>query len=971
MRKDIVGDWGSDLSDTEYGQALAALGALEATGTEQHQATDDPKKIMALLLREFLGGDRTVIWRRAHNIDGATQKSWRETIHENAQALAEGWQLLLKQSANHQRRRPRLAVKAGWLRRPDLFDFNALMGWLKAPDTGCQALVLMPEDALELECRTLWHWPLRVGVPAGADGGPILDRLRSIQNGWIERLAILQQVGDARDACDLLILPPGMAARLAEQPRLYLQASFIASLDGPVAWGAAGETSQARLRAKLGAAGIALVGKSLDLRLWYEGLMDELSHDLPVHAAVWRVGLDQTGIPPVLVGDPEALDRLRIAAIANQIDRKIGLMSALRPLLQRTKPTFDKYALAKAVTMRRRGGLEKKIRSRKYIAERVDRVPIAEEFVKKAADLEQKRVLRYIQAQAWRGDVERGSARALAPDRPSMLSVHIGASAEAFKYGPFPEDQIDFSTGPVTMNVQVEIDGAAVVTLEEESLRLPGMDWADLKDHIFHKLNKLIAPPEPRTSGQMPVGVANHSIRLPLAGDSTRAVFGLFPQPGIDQVTGRIAIIHQNRIVQTACLSAPVGELADAGPGITVAAEAIVHPRLDNLAERRKFDATLIAADDLGSRWRLTVNCDGVVQEVEVPDIEGVVKKIYTAVCEVTRRPEDTLAINSEIMKSVFRSLASQGRLLYDALSYKLGDKLDTSERFQLVCRGNAFFPLEYVYDGPRLKLNAEVCPNSAEAMRRGDCGTCKYKGSVNFLCPLHFWGISKVIERHGIVQTESGSTLVRSEERFQPSPTRKPFGPVRPVLFAASARAFDFDDGASWRQQLLQALTLLGGAPPTEAKTWDDWRARITDSQPKVLVLLPHTDTVELGIDVLGIETKELLAKDEIDDSLVGAWETVQLLLLLGCAAAQVTETFAPYPQIFSNHGADVIIAPLAPILGADRGAHRQADRRVTCRRTIAGAGSSLRRTYAGLEAGIVGRGPSWSIRPGGFWRC
>ena len=152
----------------------------------------------------------------------------------------------------------------------------------------------------------------------------------------------------------------------------------------------------------------------------------------------------------------------------------------------------------------------------------------------------------------------------------------------------------------------------------------------------------------------------------------------------MDEVNGRIAIIHQNRIVQTDRLTVPVRVCAGEGSGITVEAEDIIHPRLDDLAERRRFDATLVIANDLGNRLRLIVNCDGTVQEVEVGHLEEVIKKIYGAVYEVARRPEDTLALDSDTMRLVLRSLASQGRLLYDALYDKLGGKLGTSGRFQL-----------------------------------------------------------------------------------------------------------------------------------------------------------------------------------------------------------------------------------------------------------------------------------------------
>jgi hypothetical protein len=219
MNKNIIGDWGAGLTDRDYGRALAALGVLDASGTQKHQASTDPQSILASLKQEFRDGDRTAIWRVNYYYDAKTVESRWRTIQKDAQALAEGWRLLLK-NADHPRRLPRLAVDAWWRQWPDVLDLESLMGWLGAGDTGCEALVLVPENVQSGECRTIWHWPLHVGVPAGAEGQQLLDRLKNIQTfDWVQKLGLLLSVGDVRDACDLLILPTGMAARLAEQPK--------------------------------------------------------------------------------------------------------------------------------------------------------------------------------------------------------------------------------------------------------------------------------------------------------------------------------------------------------------------------------------------------------------------------------------------------------------------------------------------------------------------------------------------------------------------------------------------------------------------------------------------------------------------------------------------------------------------------------------------------------------------------------
>mgnify|MGYP007125332507 CR=1 FL=1 len=61
MQKNIIGNWGADLSDGDYACALAALGVLESRGTEQHPASSDPHEIAAALAAEFEDGERTPV----------------------------------------------------------------------------------------------------------------------------------------------------------------------------------------------------------------------------------------------------------------------------------------------------------------------------------------------------------------------------------------------------------------------------------------------------------------------------------------------------------------------------------------------------------------------------------------------------------------------------------------------------------------------------------------------------------------------------------------------------------------------------------------------------------------------------------------------------------------------------------------------------------------------------------------------
>ena len=587
------------------------------------------------------------------------------------------------------------------------------------------------------------------------------------------------------------------------------------------------------------------------------------------------------------------------------------------------------------------------VRARPFFSEMADGMPAAAALAAGQAAMEQKRRIRHIQAYAWRTDGGAEPARALAPERPSLLMMHIGPAKQPRPDPPFPEAQIDFTTGPVEVTVQLELAGAAVAALGNNEqfhamqyhLTRHSLDLLeeDVSVQLFGLLDHLIPAPEASAVSQPLVSLASDAIVLPVAGDSTRAVFAVRPQAVVKEVGGRIALIHQNRIVQTARLYAPVDKLpGDAGPGITVVAEAAVHPRLDDLAERRQFDAALISADDLGGHLRLTISQAGAAKEVSLGNLKDSLQKIRSILDRAVPKWDYSKPVQAQpALQPILYGLASNGCLLFDSLREKLGHQFVQAERFQLLCRGTAFFPLEYVYAGPPPQDGAQVCPNAFQALELGGCRLvraagadgCPQHDSDLYLCPLHFWGFTKVIERHSPpAATEAPDEASFAESRRLPVPSRQPFGSIQSVLYAATAKAFAFRptpaERDAERQQLADALGSLC-LSANGAASWEEWKERVKND-PNLLVLIVHTaqKTDDLGISttsVLEIGEGQTLAKHLINPAVIGDPSKVQLLLLIGCSTAEITEDFAPYHDRFRLAGADVILATLSTIRGID----------------------------------------------------
>jgi hypothetical protein len=607
MLKNIVGDWGAGLNDSDYACALAALGVLESTGTKQHSSSSDPAELVPALEKEFVLGERTPVWRDAQRVNPSTTfSSWCESVHTDAAALASAWRLCWKNISIrhpgqvHPGQMPHLAVAIDWRARADLFDFDALCAWLKHPDVGLDALVLA--NLREGPARVAWHWPLQVGVPAGAEHAGILADLRAAQGqkSWSEHLSRCFTVGTARDACDLLVLTPAAAEQILGQPRTYLRATFIVCLDDPPPdlarvgdhYGVLLERFQA-----VGGAAIGRFDQSQQLADWFNAVLRQVSHDRPIHAAVWSVGHWGFQRDPLVLGDPRALDQCRILAIAERQDRIAAALEA-----QRSVDLLDaNLKPGREVTFGGPGGsipttpsiglqsrLADALRGLMFTSESVDGLRTAEELAQHASKIDQGRAPRWIQANAWRGDAPLVTARSLAPEQWNLLAVHIGPDVHR-PDAPFQDSRVDFSRGDVSVTVQLELAGATVMPLQAADIasvapRAIALRPADMRcpsgpaeQLVRGLLGRLPVPPASKDGSTVP-GLASSAILLPPAGDSTLALFAVCPQNLVTQVDGRIAIIHNNRVLQTARLSVRVDAAAERGAGLALIAEATITP---------------------------------------------------------------------------------------------------------------------------------------------------------------------------------------------------------------------------------------------------------------------------------------------------------------------------------------------------------------------------------------------------------
>jgi hypothetical protein len=270
--------------------------------------------------------------------------------------------------------------------------------------------------------------------------------------------------------------------------------------------------------------------------------------------------------------------------------------------------------------------------------------------------------------------------------------------------------------------------------------------------------------------------------------------------------------------------------------------------------------------------------------------------------------------------------LAIEGRELFGALVVDYIDvsaaarTLRDSEYLQIVAtKPDAVIPLELVYEYKSPAADAKVCPNAQKALLDGKCpADCVPKDSpASHVCPMGFWGLRKVIERHVHNPALGQEGYVEAVEAIA---GRDVIALKGAALLAASENVPP-KARKNLEASVVKGWKTAGTVNPVEK--WAQWKTTVNAKRPTLLVALPHSSGANAGISLeISGDTLESRLIDE--DYLRPAKDRPPpLVLLMGCRRGRCRATPGPYTshvaQFPARRSAPVILGTLAVIEGGD----------------------------------------------------
>jgi hypothetical protein len=421
---------------------------------------------------------------------------------------------------------------------------------------------------------------------------------------------------------------------------------------------------------------------------------------------------------------------------------------------------------------------------------------------------------------------------------------------------------------------------------------------------------------------QLPEPVSAN-MTLPRDGASTPCILRFTPQRA-GRFEGRVTVLHHGRVLQTAVLLADVLAAADSsaapgGQGMP-RLEKITQVRhnLGDVKERRYFDLAFVenhTAAGVPRTVALSRERAWIADATALIDHMGEISLSLTDVAESVSDYADGLDGESgrQLIIDLARSGSYLSTLLMDEQLDRPGNNaaIANKEYIQIVSMRSEPLPIEFAYDFPAPAKTARVCEHWRNGVAHGKCpGSCG-GGSRDRVCPMGFWSLSKVIERH---QLSYEHALEGKQFYLQSEPTRQSdaLAVGGPVVFSGSARV-----KADGIDKVRKALLASPGVEAMLVESWEQWASEVAARNPRIILSMPHTDGANREVS-LEISEKTLHTIDLTEDHVCPRPDgRPPIVILLGCDVAAATAAFSRHVTMFNKNGAAVVVATIATVAG------------------------------------------------------
>lgn len=885
MNRSHFGLWGFELPPKEFARALAALGVLPGSYWRRHWTPDDQESIAKIIFRELDRSKPFGTWTLPPH-----HREWKHQPPP-AHILAEAWKL--------KGFWPTLELIVG-----DVEPFW-LIEELSRREVAVRAVyVRMDEPASDIG----WNWPLQIGFLTDPDSQSLRRTLAATMSShsWLKPIVEFINLESGYDTCDLLFLPHNLRAATVAilQTDFPVRADCILILDKCIDPPEPSFALLKAIRSQAQTAGVAQVYVPTNDRAnWFRRLVQELSHnntlDISLFQARWLYDEPQRVLrPPVLIAAKRLVEfgyvAQRLFRLADRFERpemaerKIFLKySTANPMILE-EGTYQLSTIADHI---RRRSEEFRLTSEQETATATVNLDRLAESAPETGVTPEPPQPRYIQAEIY-----------------DITENKLSLVNDAFNVGtPY---RIDVFIAP-------PVEGAIISDeLFHEERLPPSVDGHDLTI-VFTEPNLL---PEPLVE----------TIFLPRLGSSSRCHFDLRVPNNYEGrlVEARVIVLHQNRVIQTSTLSAPIRREGENVEGkITLSREVTVRTNLDELGEayRQPFDAAMFfnhGSDGVARGYTIAGKRAAMIPMAE--GMEKSVKFFNKKLTKIITNPDAYKKLRSKATTELLTDMAIHGSILYRTImgARSATDPVAKGKRIQVIAaREGAQLPIEFLYDHVAPTASkVQVCPGGEQALETGKCPqTCTGSSNQNaFVCPLGFWGLSRVIERH-IHDPKYIQKMGLSDFALQAEPvkSRRALKIMRFGLLAASKRV---DDGMkNGIETVRKALVKATGNNAVLVKTWDEWMSEVKKKSPPLLILLPHTvEHRGTETQMLEISDKQRLILAGLNEAYVrGPKESPPLVLLMGCDTDAPPIGYQSFPINFRKLGAALVISTGATILG------------------------------------------------------